>query len=61
MWQNPDFGNKWFYAFINKVESAAQHQQAAELAGQILAMKHPQVGGVIIGSMRKEEGLWLQA
>lgn len=20
MWQNPDFGNKWFYAFINKVE-----------------------------------------
>ena len=47
--------------FINKVESAAEHQQAVELAGQILAMKHPQVGGVIIGSMRKEEGLWLQA
>ena len=47
--------------FINKVESASQQQQAEELAHQILAVKHPQVGGVIVGSMRKEEGLWLQA
>ena len=47
--------------FINKVESVLQHQQADELAQQILARKHLQVGGVIIGSVMQEEGVWLQA
>jgi len=46
--------------FINKVESVIQHQRAEELAQQILANKHPQVGGVIVGSLMQEEGLWLQ-
>ncbi|MBC8015366.1 MAG: putative selenium-dependent hydroxylase accessory protein YqeC [Sporomusaceae bacterium] len=46
--------------FINKVESAAQHQQAEKLAAQMLVSKHPQLCGVIIGSVMKEEGLWLQ-
>lgn len=47
--------------FINKVESVISHQQAEELARKILASKHPQVGGVIIGSILNEEALWLQA
>jgi len=47
--------------FINKVESVIGHHQAKELADGILAMKHPQVIGVILGSIRKEEGLWFQA
>ncbi|MBP2626150.1 MAG: hypothetical protein H6Q68_861 [Firmicutes bacterium] len=46
--------------FINKVESVIEHQQAEELAQQILTSKHPQVGGVIVGSLIQEEGLWLQ-
>ena len=46
--------------FINKVESVIQHQQAQKLAWQILASKHSQVGGVIVGSLMQEEGLWLQ-
>lgn len=45
---------------INKVETAVQHQHAEKLAAQILASKHPQLQGVIIGSVMKEEGLWLQ-
>ena len=45
---------------INKVESVVQGQQAEELGREILANKHPQVGGVIVGSLRQEEGLWLQ-
>lgn len=47
--------------FINKVESVEQRLQARELASKILACKHPQVYGVIVGSVMKEEGLWLQA
>ena len=46
--------------FINKVESAAQRKQAEKLAAQMVASKHPQLYGVIIGSVTKEEGLWLQ-
>jgi len=46
--------------FINKVESVIQHQQADKLARQILASKHPQIGGIIVGSLLQEEGLWLQ-
>lgn len=46
--------------FINKAESVIQQQRAEELAQQILAQKHPQVQGVVIGSLRNEEGLWLQ-
>ena len=46
--------------FINKVESAIKHQQAEEVARQILEYHHPQIGGVIIGSLLQEEGLWLQ-
>lgn len=46
--------------FINKVESIIQHQQAEKLARQIIARKHSQVGGVIIGSVMTGEGLWLQ-
>jgi len=46
--------------FINKVETVIQYQQAEELAQQILANKHPQIGGVILGSILKEDGLWLQ-
>jgi len=46
--------------FINKVETVAQQQQAEGLARQILASHHPQVGGVIIGSLLQEEGRWLQ-
>ena len=46
--------------FINKVETAAQHQQAEKLAAQILASKHPQLCGIILGSLMKGEGLWLQ-
>lgn len=52
--------HKLIVPFINKVESVIQHQHAEELAGQILASKHPQIGGVIVGSLRQEEGLWLQ-
>ncbi|WP_378953863.1 selenium cofactor biosynthesis protein YqeC [Pelosinus sp. sgz500959] len=47
--------------FINKVESVSQQQKAKELAQKILANKHPQIGGIMIGSVMKEEGLWLQA
>lgn len=46
--------------FINKVESVIQQQQGAKLAGEILTSNHPQVAGVIIGSLLEEEGLWLQ-
>lgn len=46
--------------FINKVESVSQYQQGEELARQILNTEHPQIGGVIVGSLRQEEGVWLQ-
>ena len=46
--------------FINKVESIIQKQQADELAQKILASQHPQLEGVVIGSLQQEEGLWLQ-
>lgn len=46
--------------FINKVESVAQGEMAKKLATQILASHHPQVSGVMIGSLLTEEGLWLQ-
>lgn len=46
--------------FINKVESAIQHKQAEKLAAQMLVSKYPKLCGVIIGSVMKEEGLWLQ-
>jgi probable selenium-dependent hydroxylase accessory protein YqeC len=47
--------------FINKVESEEQQKQAEELAQQLLAYHHERVGGVVIGSLLKEEGRWLQA
>ena len=47
--------------FINKVESKTQQQQGKELAMKILGSKHSQLAGVLIGSVRQEEGLWLQA
>ena len=46
--------------FINKVESVIQHQQAEELAREILATKHSQVSGVVVGSLMQEAGQWLQ-
>lgn len=46
--------------FINKAESAFQQQQAKKLAVQMLESKHPQLYGVMIGSVMKGEGLWLQ-
>lgn len=47
--------------FINKVESINEQTEAEKLAIQILAYQHPQVCGVIIGSVLKAEGRWLQA
>jgi len=47
--------------FINKVESVPQGKLAERLANQILANQHPQIGGVVIGSLLTGEGLWLQA
>lgn len=47
--------------YINKVETVEQHCQAKRLAAEILATKHPHVIGVILGSLKTGEGLWLQA
>ncbi len=47
--------------FINKVESISQQEQAQKLGKQILARQHPQVCGVMIGSVMQGEGVWLQA
>ena len=46
--------------FINKVESAEQYQQAEALGKKIAAHQHPQVVGIVLGSIKKEEGVWLQ-
>jgi len=46
--------------FINKVESNDQYKQAEALAKKIIDCKHPQVTGIIIGSIKKGEGVWLQ-
>lgn len=47
--------------FINKVESIPQQGIAEKLAKEILAYQHPQTKGVMIGSLLKKEGRWLQA
>jgi len=47
--------------YINKVESIMEHHQGKRLAAEILATKHPQVIGVVLGSLKTGEGLWLQA
>ena len=46
--------------YINKVESAQQYQQAEALGKKIVAYQHPRVVGIILGSIKKEEGVWLQ-
>lgn len=53
-------GHNLIVPFINKVESIIQQQQAEKLTCQILASKHSQIGGVVVGSLLREEGLWLQ-
>lgn len=47
--------------FINKVESTEKKIQAEKLASELLAYRHPQVKGVIIGSVLRGEAKWLPA
>lgn len=54
-------GQSEIILFINKVESPTEKMQAKKLARQLLTYQHPQVKGVMIGSVLRGEAIWLQA